>query len=53
MRVPQGTHKIEFRFEPQAFFTGEKIALAGSILMVLFFGAALYLHNKKEKEVGA
>jgi hypothetical protein len=37
IRVPAGKHKIEFRFEPEVYFTGEKIALAGSLLLILAF----------------
>ena len=35
MIVPSGTHTIEFKFEPKVYFTGEKIALASSVLLVL------------------
>ncbi|MFH1121128.1 MAG: YfhO family protein [Bacteroidota bacterium] len=35
MVVPAGKHEIEFRFEPQVFLTGEKISLAGSLLLIL------------------
>ena len=35
MRVPTGEHKIEFKFEPEHYFIGEKISLIGSILLVL------------------
>ena len=41
MRVPAGEHKIEFKFHPKAFYTGQKISLASSIiLLLLFFGLA-------------
>jgi uncharacterized membrane protein YfhO len=38
MRLPAGKHKVEFKFEPKAFFIGEKISLAS---MLLFFALAL------------
>ena len=38
MRLPAGKHKVEFKFEPKAFFVGEKISLAS---MLLFFALAL------------
>ncbi len=41
MRIPTGEHKIEFKFHPKAFYTGQKISFASSIiLLLLFFGLA-------------
>jgi hypothetical protein len=39
LEVPPGQHTIEFRFEPAAYFTGNKVMMASSIaLLLLFFG---------------
>lgn len=35
MRIPAGIHRIEFKFEPQSYSMGEKIALIGSIILIL------------------
>ena len=35
MRVPTGTHEIKFKFEPQDYYFTQKIAIAGSSLIVL------------------
>ena len=35
MRVPAGNHKIEFKFEPKVYDTGEKISFASSLVLVL------------------
>lgn len=42
MRIPAGTHKIEFRFEPETYYTGEKIALAGSLILLLAFAGVMF-----------
>lgn len=33
--LPAGEYEIEFRFEPKTYYLGEKISLAGSVLIVL------------------
>ncbi|MHC1706153.1 MAG: YfhO family protein [Bacteroidales bacterium] len=35
MIIPEGKHKIEFKFEPESYYTGEKIALASSVLLII------------------
>jgi hypothetical protein len=35
MRVPPGSHEIEFRFEPESFYKGEKVSLASSLLIII------------------
>lgn len=35
MILPEGKHKLEYIFEPKSYATGEKIALASSILLIL------------------
>jgi hypothetical protein len=51
MRIPQGNHNIEFRFEPSSYQIGEYIALVGSILSILFIGFAVYSELKTNKPV--
>lgn len=49
MVVPAGKHTIEFAFKPSSFFTGEKIALAGSLLVfVIAFGGIFMAYRKGE-----
>ncbi len=39
MKLAGGKHKIEWKFEPVSYYTGEKVAMATSILiLILFFG---------------
>lgn len=42
MEVPAGKHEIIFEFKPVAYYTGEKISLAGNILFVLLVGVFFY-----------
>lgn len=50
MIVPSGKHKIEYRFEPTVYRTGEKISLASSLLLIVLLtgGAVLGLMKKEE-----
>ena len=51
MKIPAGQHQVEFKFEPKAYYSGEKIALAGSILLILFFGVGIYKSKQGENEI--
>jgi hypothetical protein len=51
-QLPVGNHKVEFIFHPASYYTGEKISLAGSILLVLALGGAAYTGFRKNKEEG-
>jgi len=51
MIVPAGKHTIEFRFEPKVYFTGEKIAFASSMLLVLLaIGSVGFMAFGKSKD---
>jgi hypothetical protein len=47
MRVPAGNHKIEFKFEPKVYNTGEKISFASSLILLLGFAGALVLEIRR------
>jgi len=47
MRVPSGQHTIEFKFEPAVYRNGERIALAGSIMLILLLGFVGFKELKK------
>ncbi|MBI3509974.1 MAG: YfhO family protein [Bacteroidetes bacterium] len=53
MKIPAGDHKIEFKFEPSFYFTGEKLALAGSFLLLIFAGGCIYMGVRKKNEAAA
>lgn len=48
-QLEAGNHKVEFKFEPVSYYAGEKISLAGSILLLAGLGFAFYSENKKKK----
>ncbi|MDB5014863.1 MAG: hypothetical protein JWQ25_3065 [Daejeonella sp.] len=41
-QLPGGNHKLEFKFEPKSYYTGEMISLIASILLVLGLAYAIY-----------
>lgn len=47
LRVPAGKHTIEFRFEPSSYYTGEKISLASSVLVILLVLGVGFIEIKK------
>jgi hypothetical protein len=46
IKVPPGTHKVEFKFEPPSFYKGEQYALFFSIIFFGFIGFGLFKHFK-------
>lgn len=51
--VPKGKHNIEFKFEPETYYTGKNISIGTNILLVVIFGAAIsgmYFRRKKAQE---
>ena len=51
-QLPGGNHKLEFKFEPSSYYTGETISLIASILLLLSLGYAIFLEVKR-KEIKA
>ena len=50
INVPAGEHEIEFVFAPSSYYTGEKIALAGSSLLIILILGSLYMLFKRKEE---
>lgn len=48
LEIPAGTHKVEFKFEPQSYHTGNKISLIASILVFSLLLGAVGWEVKKE-----
>ncbi|QNK64368.1 YfhO family protein [Pedobacter sp. PAMC26386] len=41
-QIPAGEHQVDFIFHPASYYTGENISLAGSIVLVLLLGGAIF-----------
>ncbi len=48
-QLPGGNHKLEWKFEPASYYTGETIALIASIFLIAGLGFALYNEIKPKK----
>jgi hypothetical protein len=49
MVLPAGKHELVYKFEPASYYKGEKIALAGSILLFLFLIAGIFMQMKQNR----
>lgn len=50
MLVPAGKHTIEFKFEPEKYFIGEKISMASCLTLFGFVGVSLFMAWKRKEE---
>ncbi len=48
MVLPAGKHTVEFKFEPTVYKTGERVALAGSILLFLAVAGGVFMEVRKK-----
>ena len=49
MIIPGGEHKVEFKFEPKSYITGNKISLASSLILLLALFGIVFIEIKKSK----
>jgi uncharacterized membrane protein YfhO len=49
MVIPAGKHQIEFKFEPQSYYMGNKVSMASSILLLLAIGGYIFYVFKLKK----
>ncbi|MEQ6166537.1 YfhO family protein [Ekhidna sp. MALMAid0563] len=48
LEIPSGKHEIVFEFKPKTYYTGNRVMMAGSILVLLIFiGSIFYSVNLK------
>ncbi|MFT5890792.1 MAG: hypothetical protein ACI9Y7_000890 [Dokdonia sp.] len=50
LKVPKGTHDIQFTFDPPVVKTGSMITLSSSILLLLLLVGAIYMSFKKKNQ---
>jgi hypothetical protein len=48
VKIPKGSHQIEWKFEPKAFQTGSKLSFAGSSLLILACIGVFWMNRKIE-----
>lgn len=48
LKIPAGQHEIEFKFHPQTFYTGDKIAMVSSILLILVTVGSIAVSFRKK-----
>jgi hypothetical protein len=51
LEIPAGKHTIEFTFQPNAYVIGNKVTMAGSVLLLIVVIGVLFL-ELREKEPG-
>jgi uncharacterized membrane protein YfhO len=49
--IPQGEHEVEFRFEPESYFMGNKVSLASSLILLLALAGVAFVEFKKKNGV--
>lgn len=47
--VPAGKHTIEFKFEPKSYYTGNKVSLASSLLLILAIAGYAFMQFRRRK----
>ncbi|MCX6266201.1 MAG: hypothetical protein NTW16_02430 [Bacteroidetes bacterium] len=50
MVLPAGEHKVRFKFEPVVYFTGEKISMVSSVILILLVVVAAVLEIIKARK---
>jgi cbb3-type cytochrome oxidase subunit 3 len=53
MVIPEGNHKIEFKFKPKPYYVGSDVSLVSSLLLLLIFiGAIVWeLKNQRKEDI--
>jgi len=49
--IPSGKHKIEFKFEPDVYYKGERLALISSIVMLILLLGGIFIVWRQSKQI--
>jgi len=47
MRIPEGKHVVEYKFQPEMYYAGNKVSMISSIILLLLFAGIVVLEIKK------
>ena len=50
VQLPAGEHKIEFKFHPDSYYTGDRISFASSIVLLLIAAGSIVLSFRRKKQ---
>jgi hypothetical protein len=50
MVLPAGSHEVEFRFEPDSFYLGNKVSMAGSLILILLIAGFVFSNFRTGKK---
>jgi len=50
LAVPAGKHKVQFRFEPQAYITGSRVTNFAQLLILVVFVVGFFMEFRKKPE---
>jgi hypothetical protein len=53
LKVPAGTHQIEFKFEPRSYLVGDKISLFASLALIILTGFAFFRPHTASRSKGS
>lgn len=53
LQLPAGNHKVEMKFEPKSYFTGEHVSLAASGLILLLLAGSVFMEFNNRKPLAA
>jgi hypothetical protein len=50
LKIPAGEHKIEFKFRPEKYYTGDKVAMVSSLLLILAAAGSIFMAMRGGKK---